>query len=237
MLDGDNKIAKYFYVLPKLTFVVYLLLAVNNITSNVLLFTISSPLLFAVANAMFIFTKNSKAKDKLLLLATAIIYAVIIVLFLLVNKYIIYANFAIVIIEIFLIAKLKLNTKQKITKAVILSIPVQLLFVAISFSMYHTYLKPWLFIIFVVIMSLFSLALSISVSKLIGKENSSYASRHIAKKFISTILIMIWIVPFMYSYLLRDDGLIMKLEFMIYGLILAIYPYATMLLAINKKTY
>ncbi len=237
MLDGDSKLTKYFYVLPKLIFVIYLLLALHNNTSDVLSFTISSPLLFAVANAIFIFTNNSKVKDKVLLIAATLFYAIIIILGLLINKYIILANLAIIFIEIFLITKFKLNSNKNITKGAILSIPVQLIFVTLSFSMYHTFLKVWIFIMFVVIISLFSLALSGFAAIRVGKKIPEYGSRHMAKRLISVILMMVWIVPFMYAYRLSDSGLTGRLDFMIYGLVLAIYPYSSMLIAIHKNQF
>ncbi len=206
-------------------------MAVSNVSSELLLFTISSPLLFAVASGLFVFFKNKKGKGKRLLIYAIILYTVVVILFLLVSKHIIYINFVIVVIEALLIKKLGLNDSQVSNKATILSIPLQILFFSIGFSMYQTFMTPYIYIIFVFIMSAFSLWLSLSERALLKKNFSQATSKHIVKTIISSICIIAWVVPLMYSYVLLNNSINIKLDLMIYGLLIAIYPYATMLIA------
>ena len=227
---------KYFYIPIKLIYIAYLLISVSNVSSNVLIFTISSPLLFAMANCIFIISKNSNGKDRILLIFITLLYTVNIFLFLLLNKNIIYGNLVIIIIEVIVINKLNLNRGEKTTKTTILSIPLQSLFAAIAFSIYHTFVLTWIYIFFVAIMPIFSLLLSISEMALIKKDIPQTAYKNIVKKIIYYVLVMAWIIPYMYSCLFYKEGLSIKIDFMIYGLLLAIYPFSTMLITIHPKT-
>lgn len=228
-----NSLHKYFYISLKFIYIVYLLAAVSNVSKEILLFTISSPLLIALSSSIFAFVKKNDSKGRILLIILTIIYTIVVVLFLLVNKYIIYINFPIIIIETILIKKLNLNNDQATTKATILSIPLQLLFLCIGFSMYNTFLTSYIYIIFVVIMCAFSLWLSLSEMRLL---QSDFASGHIFKKIATYVCIIAWIIPFLYSYVLLNNSLNVRLDFMIYGLLIAIYPYSAMLIATNLKT-
>jgi hypothetical protein len=65
---------------------------------------------------------------------------------------------------------------------------------------------------------------------------SDFASGHIFKKIATYVCIIAWIIPFLYSYVLLNNSLNVRLDFMIYGLLIAIYPYSAMLIATNLKT-
>ena len=72
---------------------------------------------------------------------------------------------------------------------------------------------------------------TLSERALLKKKFSQATSKHIVKTIISSICIIAWVVPLMYSYVLLNNSINIKLDLMIYGLLIAIYPYATMLIA------
>lgn len=227
---------KYFYTLIKFIFVVYLTLVLRNDTNAMLIMTISSPILLAAANGIFIFTKNTTQKNKTTLIVFALLYMAIIILSLIINMYIIFANLAIIAAETITTKKLNLNSDKRTSKAVILSITTQLVLVAISFSMYHTFLSKWIYAIFAAVVPVSSLILFLAASRQVSLAVPSFALRNKAKKIVSLVLAAAWAVPFMYCYSFADNGITMRFDFMIYGLLLAIFPYAEMLLALHKKT-
>ncbi len=216
-------------VLLKIVYMLVLFLGLNNIPVIDQKMIFATPIFISVSNVFLLWFNrklfNIKTKRYHI---TLTIWTIIMMLSFIINMYVMFSGIIVIILEVFYTIKDKLTytvVDDYIIKYHDSMIIGSSLFLAIGFSILHTSINQYVFISILIVLLLIPL---LQIHTLLKKIKFILNDTSLINFIAINIFFIFSFILIMKSYVLYDGGLKIRFDYIIYSIILMIYPLTSL---------